>query len=101
MRDVLIEHMDGRKVPVNRKAGSSYWRTMNSCLARKLIEYRRQRGKEGTHHPEFTVITDAGRSELAKALADWADALVRVEELRQDADHRNMDLAKRALEDVD
>ena len=71
MRDILIEHMDGKQVVIRHLGGGGYWQTMNGLIARGLIRYDR------TPHPRYTVITEAGRHALAKALADWADALSR------------------------
>lgn len=69
MRDVLIEHLDGREVRL--VVGDSHrQKTMASLLDRGMVRpsHLRQR---------HTVITEPGRIALAKALADWAEALVR------------------------
>lgn len=81
MRDVLIEHIDG-PVPVvvpNGPRGGRYARdvairarTIRALLGRRLI-----RGRSDSPRPDQTVLTEAGRAELAEALADWADAIVR------------------------
>ena len=70
MRDILIEHMDGKQVVI-RQGGGAYWTTLYGLINRGLVRFDR------TPHPRYTIITDAGRTELAKALADWADALSR------------------------
>jgi hypothetical protein len=78
MRDVLIEHIDG-PVPIFRachskidaKAMGIRYKSVWSLMDRGLLT------KDRPCAPRFTIITDLGRDELAKALADWADALVR------------------------
>jgi hypothetical protein len=81
MRDVLIDHMDGKGVePIRVDTSGDGLRTRellnrsastNALLARGLISFdERTRSKT-------TYITDAGRKVLAKALGDWADACVR------------------------
>jgi hypothetical protein len=81
MRDVLIRHLDGNEVIIIRSAmvkdnyeawqASAAMNTTQALLARGLLR------PVGSHKPYATVITDSGRAELAKALADWADAMVR------------------------
>jgi hypothetical protein len=79
MRDVLIEHIDG-PVPIirgcnisgpNAKTIATRYKSVWALMDRGLLE------KDRDFAPRFTIITDDGRTELAKALADWADALVR------------------------
>jgi hypothetical protein len=70
-RDMLIQHMDGRGVPpLHRDSGNTY-STMCSLLARKLLK------SDHRCKPPLTHITDDGREALARALADWADALAK------------------------
>jgi hypothetical protein len=79
MRDVLIEHIDG-PVPIVRTtdftgieahAMATRYKSVWALLDRGLLK------KDRELVPKFTIITEPGRAELAKALADWADALVR------------------------
>ena len=66
-RDMLIEHMDGRRHRQVRKAGSRY-RTMEALLNRALLAV------DGRTDPPLTYITERGRHALAAALADWIEA---------------------------
>lgn len=79
MRDILILHCDQNLVPV----------CLNTCALsnRQRVEAVRQNKSKSaalrrgwlrlTADRRFTVITDDGRAILAKALADWGDALDR------------------------
>ena len=80
MRDVLIEHLDGRAVPVvvvakNGLDGPALGRRQQVVQAMVERGYLKQ-ANATTRHP-FTTITDKGRARLSEALANWADALVR------------------------
>jgi hypothetical protein len=79
MRDVLIEHIDN-PVPIIRacnikgpeaKALSNRYKSVWACMDRGFLT------KDRDYSPRFTVITEIGRAELANALGDWADAMVR------------------------
>jgi len=83
MRDVLIDHLDGQKVPILRVADvsgieahdrASRQATTTALIARGLLKTD---GRLSA--PRFTVITEAGRRILSAMLADWADALSRAE----------------------
>jgi hypothetical protein len=79
MRDVLIEHIDG-PVPIVRAGNLSGARCKAEAIRYKSVWALMDRGlliQRPGFSPRFTIITEAGREELAKALADWADALVR------------------------
>lgn len=69
MRDMLIEHIDG-PVPFVARGGPRA-SCLRAMMRRGFLKFDR------SHHPTFTLITDNGRSALAVALADWAEALVR------------------------
>jgi hypothetical protein len=79
MRDVLIEHIDGpvqivRACNISGPAAhrmSLRWKSVWALMDRDLLR------TDQTSPPRYTVITETGRAELAKALADWADALVK------------------------
>ena len=70
IRDMLIDHLDGRVVPVDVTIRGRAI-TLFACLERGFIRY--------DHPPSryATVITTLGRAALAEALAEWAEALVR------------------------
>lgn len=79
VRNVLLEHIDGAGVlwtrnmaaiaPGQRHGVSARSRTLISLIARGWVKVDKR------EYPTRTYITDAGREALAKALADWADAL--------------------------
>lgn len=71
LRDVLIEHLDGKPIKF------SLPHSVRRHAARILINRKLLKG-DRTFQPYHTVITDKGRAELAKMLADYADALFRV-----------------------
>jgi hypothetical protein len=70
MRDVLIGHIDGPMAfaPRDRANAGSVVRAL---LSRDLLH------ANNPNRPSHTFITAAGRRELCKALANWADALTR------------------------
>jgi hypothetical protein len=83
MRDVLIDHLDGREVPIMRvselrgfrgAAGGDRLRTTQALLARGFLKTD---GVQGRRAPVHTTITEAGRAELCALLGEYADALVR------------------------
>jgi len=82
MRDLLIEHLDNKAVPIVRavsakddglvaQALAQRCKTMAALLNRGLLR------TDGKIRARATIITETGRAELAEALADWADALSR------------------------
>ena len=78
--NMLIAHIDGKRVPYSVRETTTYqadshvvtWhrRTMLAAINQGLIRITHER-------PPHTVLTPKGRDVLAKALADYADALVR------------------------
>jgi hypothetical protein len=72
-RDLLIDHVDGLSVPRAGHVGTGKSRRSNAL--RHLIDlgYLKFVGRAQS----FTQITDAGRAELARLLAEYAEALVR------------------------
>lgn len=80
-RDVLIEHIDGRPVPIivptsvdpiDRPAMGCRYKATAALLKRGFL-----RTDGSGARPAATVITEAGRMKLASELADWADAIQR------------------------
>lgn len=82
MRDVLIEHIDGNRVEIQRAISSgvdavAQWgRTLTFDALVKRGFLRPDGPGTLTSRPRYTVITEAGRAALAETLADWAEALV-------------------------
>ncbi len=87
MRDVLFAHLDGAVVRIpdpgecsgqKAKTAEADRRTTEALIARNLLRK--------TSKPRHTVLTESGRVELAKLLAEYAEVLLRaarhVEELR-------------------
>jgi hypothetical protein len=73
LRDILIEHLDGAAVDFRRaEPHSTRRRAIMVLLGRGLIE------AEDRARPASTTITEKGRQEMCKLLADWADALLQV-----------------------
>ncbi len=91
MRDVLIEHLDGREVPIMRvselrgfrgAAGGDRLRTTQALLSRGLLKTNGARStayavQQHQKAPTHTMITEAGRRELCALLGEYADAIVR------------------------
>ncbi len=82
MRDVLIDHLDGRPVPLLRtselsgveaKRCADRWLTTRSLLLRGFLKHNSNGAKAPTH----TLVTEAGRRELGALLGEYADAIVR------------------------
>ena len=83
MRDMLIEHLDGVKVPfvVSMKVNDGLLsvdaqhrlQTTNALILRGYIRK--------TKSQKYTVITTNGRYMLGQLLGDYADALVRAYEM--------------------
>lgn len=82
IRDLLIEHIDG-PVPfrVRPQWHKDFGRPMVVKAAIKAGLLRPD--CPHTNRPRFTVITEAGREQLSKALADWADAIIRAQYNRE------------------
>lgn len=78
MRDLLIEHIDGDCVQVVLREVAR----MNLVKGAERLGFLRFDRKP---RPRKSWLTEKGRAILAKALADWADALVRAQSLRADA----------------
>jgi hypothetical protein len=86
MRDVLIDHLDGAAViivePSNfqgldaRQAGHRL-QTTAALIERGLLRPDRE------VKPRHTTITDAGRAQLCRLLAEYAEVLIRVEAKRE------------------
>jgi hypothetical protein len=80
MRDVLIEHIDGRPVRIKpAKTDRTEHADQQLMVKRKTIHALIERGYLETvvnAKSCDTVITTKGREELCAALADWAEALV-------------------------
>jgi hypothetical protein len=78
-RDVLIEHLDDRVVPIvshpRQSRRNRAFRTLTMC---GLIEYWPK------EQPEYTRMTERGRWELARMLADYAEVLTRIAIMRTD-----------------
>jgi hypothetical protein len=84
-RDLLIEYLDGRHVPIIRQQRNGHFsncdpdvsrrnQSIGALLKQGWIKPVTVAGKAG---PIATVITEAGRQVISEALADWADALDR------------------------
>lgn len=78
MRDILIEHLDGVKVPFS--AHQRYGEGLESIKLRHRIASTTALLARGyirkVDQNRFTVITDEGRLKLGKLLADYAESLV-------------------------
>lgn len=66
MRNVLIQHMDFKHVPINIK--HPRWITVKALLDRKWLRV--------TDQGHATVITEEGRKELCWLLSDYAEAMI-------------------------
>jgi hypothetical protein len=80
MRDVLIAHLDGRKVPViivPKDDGMKAHRAACAASSTHALIVRGMLRPNTPRHPKYTIITDAGRAALAKLLAEYAEALIR------------------------
>ena len=91
MRDVLIDHLDGREVPIVRvselkgfrgAAGGDRLRTTQALLARGFLKTNGARSsayavQQHQKAPTHTTITEAGRRELCALLGEYADAIMR------------------------
>jgi len=80
MRDILIEHVDGASPIRVRGLSTNYRRAQRALIRRKFLIVH-----PPSHlviRPIETRITEAGRQALAALLADYADALVRAQVIR-------------------
>ena len=82
MRDVLIDHLDGAAVPIikiselsglDASRAADRHLTTRALILRGFLKHNSNRAKAPTH----TLITEAGRAELAALLGEYADALIR------------------------
>ena len=67
-RDLLIEHMDDRRIPIDLKQPHTYT-LQRSLVGRGLLRWN--------YHEHASAITDEGREVLARVLSNWAEAIVR------------------------
>jgi hypothetical protein len=83
-RDLLIRHMDGPiEIPFGRDH-SMMRAVVSRAIVKGWIEPVRYR-------PKFTQLTEAGRNELAKALANWAEAIQAAQSLAEvRAEHKEL-----------
>ncbi len=82
MRDMLIQHLDGNGVlwirnsqclpSEERGTMTQLIQTRNALIERQWIRFDARERK-----PDHTYITDVGRYELAKTLADWTEETLR------------------------
>lgn len=81
-RDVLINHIDGRAVPLIRSAlafnGAEASRAQLNMMTTSALLRLRMLRTDGKIRPQTTFITEVGRAALVRALADWADAMTKV-----------------------
>lgn len=88
MRDALIDHMDGKEIPIVNNALTQD-DPVASARRKKTVEglvglgYLRLVYRDGTSTAKATAITESGRRALNRALGDWADALSRVRAAEQ------------------
>lgn len=105
LRDALIDHLDGGEVDWSTAPNKTRNRRALVVLLRgQLIRLKSRYGAAADQRT--TVITDLGREALSCLLADYADALTRVELLRDGnieaarARRESMAAASRAFESV-
>ena len=86
MRDVLISHIDGRRVPF--LVTGTTWQQREQIVStaalmrRQLLKpWRGDQNYSELARPKFTVITDIGREALGKLLGDYADAILKARAL--------------------
>jgi hypothetical protein len=74
-RDILIEHIDGpcQVIACGDHAACARLNRVRGLVSHGLLRWDRPMRPRSSH------ITDQGRAALAKALADWADALTRTQ----------------------
>jgi hypothetical protein len=87
LRDLLIEHIDGRPVPLRTysrstmmRSSSAPYQSVAALIKRGYLEARV--GADGV--PTETIITEKGRAALAAVLADMADAMRRIDAAAQE-----------------
>ena len=79
MRDVLIEHLEGREVPIVHRPLKGL-EASEASIRRTTIQALINRGLLRTDNRSMsrvTIMTPNGRAVLTEILADWADALER------------------------
>lgn len=69
LRDLLIEHIDGPRL--YRISEQPKGNRIRGAVTTGLLRF------DHLQHPKTTMLTERGREALCKALAHWADALVR------------------------
>ena len=83
MRDLLIEHIDLKPVPViignvpphlREPAVTGRYNTLLAAWRSGYVQFDRYPA------PRFSALTPAGRAALAESLANWAEALTRASE---------------------
>jgi len=72
LREVLIEHMDGKIVPFDALPHTTRRRTLGILVTGGYL-----RSVGNVFPPKATQITDRGRGALSDLLADYADCLER------------------------
>jgi hypothetical protein len=86
MRDILIEHIDGKYVPfvhytectgLDASHAQMRLHTINALILRRCIRFV-------TKSSKYTVITEVGRETLCRLLGEYADALVRTQQMLGD-----------------
>jgi hypothetical protein len=82
VRDILIEHLDGHpvlaeKIQANATFGEERDYSRRRLSVKLMISQGLLETKMTLDRRFVTVITLAGRAALARALGEWADALVR------------------------
>jgi len=79
-REFLIDHVDGMRPFIDQPVDNQ---VRESLITRHMIRYEPDiRSRLG--RPDGTVLTDDGRSALGYVLGDYADALIRALEARQE-----------------
>jgi hypothetical protein len=83
-RDLLIRHMDKPiEIPFGREHSM-----MRAVVSRAIVKGWIEPVK---YRPKFTQLTEAGRNELAKALANWAEAIQAAQSLAEvRAEHKEL-----------
>jgi hypothetical protein len=74
-KEYLVDHLDGKRAIANRDAHEI--RTRGALIARKLIQHK----ETITSRPTATVLTDKGRDALCAILGEYAEQLMRAQEV--------------------
>jgi len=82
MRDVMIDHLDGRAVPIIRiseLSGVEASRAADRHITTRALLLRGflKPNSNQTKNPVYTLITEKGRAELCALLGEYADAILR------------------------